>query len=150
MQFLRCQKSNWMVLFAYETFAALANFARRPLAAQTEGGKGATPKIRSPLKRPSCVRVPRQLATQMESISVYFCKSFRRYNISVNIKKINLKMKKIAWSIAPPNFPHNFSSVFSIFPILKYILSIFSHFPKFSICSFLFPTIFVIFSSFSP
>ena len=139
-----------MVLFAYETFAALANFARRPLAAQTKGGKGATRKIRSPLKRPSCACVPRQLAAQMESVSVYFCKSFRRYNISVNIKKINLKMKKIAWSIAPPNFPHNFSSVFfPFFLFLKYILSIFSHFPKFSICSFLFPTIFVIFSSFS-
>jgi hypothetical protein len=104
MHFLRCQKSNWMVLFAYETFAALANFARRPLAAQTEGGKGATRKIRSPLKRPSCARMPRQLAAQMESVSVYFCKSFSRYNISVNIKKINLKMKKNRMVDRPTKF----------------------------------------------
>lgn len=30
----------------------------------------------------------------MEGGRVYFCKSFRQYNISVNIKQINLKMKK--------------------------------------------------------
>jgi hypothetical protein len=38
-------------------------------------------------------RVPRHLATLHLGSKVYFCKYFRRYNISENIKKI--KMKKI-------------------------------------------------------
>jgi hypothetical protein len=38
--------------------------------------------------------VPHQLAAQMKGGRVYFCKFFRRYNISVNIKKIKLKNEK--------------------------------------------------------
>jgi hypothetical protein len=79
------------------------------------------PRFTAP-KRLSCVHVPRQLAAQMEGGRVYFCKSFRRYNIYINIKKIkNEKKSFITLYYIVLIFPLKYM-VIDLLPMVKVLL----------------------------